>query len=295
MAKEVRSSFGSNGMKKTVTRGPGRNGIGPNGSFVSSGSEIMMPTASGGAHAGQSAHSVHNENAPAGASAGAARRRACGASKRNEFDTSYNNGMMSPTDRDRDRDDASNESTSSIQSNSNSEEYSDTGEVVEPHRGLVVTPQQRHQRHRQLIEHGVGNSQSSLIISPQVKRPSSTAENRFKIVSRVGLVEENSLEDPYGPMSGNFYPATRGSSGRLAGDSAHTGGSKTVTMMRQDTSQSQTQQSQKTFCAYHPTSSTTVGPTTFSSSVDLRRGAPPPSYNQAIVISSDKSRSGILN
>jgi len=93
---------------------------------------------------------------------------------------------------------------SSLQSNSNSEDFSDEG--IDPSRGLVssVASQPSCQSKSYHQDDTITKNPQRIVLTPSANQtPSSAIRNRFKVIPRSGTTDE---EDPYGPMAGNFYP-----------------------------------------------------------------------------------------
>ena len=92
---------------------------------------------------------------------------------------------------------------SSLQSNSNSEDFSDEG--IDPSKGLVssVASQPSCQSKSYHDDTNTKNPQRIVLTPSANPTPSSAIRNRFKVIPRSGTTDE---EDPYGPMAGNFYP-----------------------------------------------------------------------------------------
>ena len=145
---------------------------------------------------------------------------------------------------------------SSLQSNSNSEDFSDEG--IDPSRGLVSIASQPQSKSFHLSSPEEQKLNKRIVLAPSANPTPSAVRNRFKVIPRGPPPDE---EDPYGPMAGNFYPGSR------PHRSTTPGGGVNVLC---DVSNATVTSEPEHYCAYHPNTQGGVGVSSVSH-LDLRR------------------------
>ena len=115
--------------------------------------------------------------------------------------------------------------------------------------------------HDQQQQATINKNNQRLVLTPSSTQTPSAIRSRFKVIPRTGPVDE---EDPYGPMSGNFYPGSRQHRSTTPGSGVN---------VLCDINNATVTSEPEHYCAYHPTTpgGTTVVPVSSVSHLDLRR------------------------